>query len=137
MAEKMNYKKRDASDETKMMVAGNIKYFLAINRKTQMEAAKDLGITQSTFNTWCIGTSIPSIDKLEAVAKYLHCTIADLVLSPVDIEQRKESTDNVLAHDPTIQRTLRKLVQLPYSDQHIVIALIERMYESTPNHQGC
>ena len=131
MAERTSYKKRDASDETKMMVAGNIKYYLAINRKTQMEAAKDLGVTQSTFNTWCIGSSIPSIDKLETIAKYLHCTVADLVTSPADIGKRDASTDVVLTHDPTIQQTLRKLVNLSYMDQHMIIALVNRLAENS------
>jgi len=46
---------------------------------TVYKIAKDTDIPQSTFSQWKSGRSVPKVDKLQKVAKYLDVPLEDLV----------------------------------------------------------
>ena len=46
---------------------------------TQEEAAKALGVARSTVAMWECGASLPTADKLKAIASLYECTIEDLL----------------------------------------------------------
>ena len=44
------------------------------NGHTTVSAAKALGVSQPTYNTWELGTREPNIDKILALCNLLHTT---------------------------------------------------------------
>lgn len=47
-------------------------------KKTQMEVAECIGVSQPTYSTWETGRFLPNSKFLPALAAALHCTIDDL-----------------------------------------------------------
>lgn len=63
----------------KIIMANNIKKYLALNHKTQIELCQDLHIKPSTFSDWVNAKTYPRIDKIELMAKYFGIKKSDLV----------------------------------------------------------
>ena len=64
---------------------------MEINQKTQIDIINDLGINKSAISTWCNGTRLPRMDKVDMLAKYLHCKRSDLLEDKT--EEKKEETE--------------------------------------------
>lgn len=60
----------------------NLRYHLVKSRKSQVEAAKAINVSQQTFNTWFNGIAIPRPDKLERLAKLFNVEPSDLLSEP-------------------------------------------------------
>ena len=48
----------------------NLRYILEKEGKRQIDLAKELNISKSTVSSWCCGTRLPRLNKLETIAKY-------------------------------------------------------------------
>lgn len=59
--------------------AKNLKRLVSNSGRSQKEIAQALGVTYSTFNTWCRGKAIPSMAKVQAVAEYFGVGKSDLL----------------------------------------------------------
>ena len=46
---------------------------------SQEHVAKKLGVTQSAISQWESGETMPSADKLKAIAELYQCTVDDLL----------------------------------------------------------
>ena len=46
---------------------------------TQMEVAKQLGVTDSAVNQWEIGKTLPNTKRLGELAKLYGCTVDELL----------------------------------------------------------
>lgn len=57
-----------------------LKYYLALNGKTQTDMVKDLGYDKSTVSGWCSGARVPKVDVIIDIAYYLHVTPGDLII---------------------------------------------------------
>lgn len=57
----------------------NLKYYMSINQKSQVDLVNDLGYDKSAVSTWCNGTRLPRMDKVDAIAKYLGVRRSDLI----------------------------------------------------------
>lgn len=55
----------------------NLRTNLNRSRKTQIEAAKAIDVSQQTFNTWYNGIAIPRPDKMERLAKFFGIEASD------------------------------------------------------------
>ena len=66
-------------DYYKKIFSNNLKYYMSVNNKSQIDIINDLGINKSAISTWCNGTRLPRMDKVDALAKYLHCKRSDLI----------------------------------------------------------
>ena len=75
-----------SEDTYKRIFSKNLKHYMEINRKTQTDIINDLGINKSAISTWCNGTRLPRMDKVDMLAKYLHCKRSDL------IEEKEDSS---------------------------------------------
>lgn len=71
-----------SENEVKQIFASNLRRLLANYSLSQKDAARTLGIASQTFNNWCKGNSIPSIDTIDKLADFFHCTRSDLIESP-------------------------------------------------------
>lgn len=68
-----------SDDYYKNIFSNNLKYYMQLNRKTQIDLINDLGINKSAISTWCNGTRLPRMDKVDMLAKYFHINRSDLI----------------------------------------------------------
>lgn len=93
------------SDETyKKIFSQNLNYYMSLNRKTQSDIINDLGYNKSAVSTWCNGTRLPRMDKVDALAKYFGINRSDL------IEEKNQHERNLLSarDERDISRRLEK-----------------------------
>ena len=95
------------SDEAyKKIFSKNLNYFMELNDKTQTDLINDLGFNKSAVSTWCNGTRLPRMDKVEALAKYFKINRSDL------IEEKNAENRHTLSlkDERDISRKLNKLM---------------------------
>ena len=73
---------------TKKIFSKNLNYYMEKNQKTQSDIINDLGFNKSAVSTWCNGTRLPRMDKVEALAKYFGINRSDL------IEEKSSANDS-------------------------------------------
>ena len=64
----------------------NLKYYMDLNKKTQNDIIRDLGINKSAISTWCNGTRLPRMDKVDLLARYCGIKRSDLIEDKSDCE---------------------------------------------------
>lgn len=74
-----------AEDEYKRIFSKNLRKYMSLNNKTQVDLINDLGFNKSAVSTWCNGTRLPRMDKVDALAKYFGIRRSD------SIEDKSES----------------------------------------------
>ena len=79
-------------DQYKQTFAKNLKHYMGINNKDQIDLINDLGFNKSSVSSWCNGTRLPRMDKVDALAKYFHINRSDLI-------EDKSSTDDIYTYD--------------------------------------
>lgn len=57
----------------------NLNYYMAINGKSQTDLINELGFNKSAVSTWCNGTRLPRMDKVEILARYFNINRSDLI----------------------------------------------------------
>lgn len=57
----------------------NLNYYMDKRGKTQTDLIRDLGLNKSAVSTWCNGTRLPRMDKVDALAKYFGIKRSDLI----------------------------------------------------------
>lgn len=63
----------------KRIFSKNLNYYMELNQKTQTDIINDLGFNKSAVSTWCNGTRLPRMDKVDALAKYFKINRSDLI----------------------------------------------------------
>lgn len=66
-------------DYYKKIFSKNLNHYMELNQKTQVDLINDLGINKSAISTWCNGTRLPRMDKVDMLAKYFHINRSDLI----------------------------------------------------------
>lgn len=94
-------------DYYKKIFSQNLKYYMELNEKTQVDIINDLGINKSAISTWCNGTRLPRMDKVDMLAKYFRINRSDL------IEERKPTTSTTLKKGITINVLGRVAAGIP------------------------
>jgi len=61
------------------IIAKNLRRLLIEKDKTQADLCHDLKLNKGTVSSWCNGTRIPRMDKIDMLCKYLGCTRSDLM----------------------------------------------------------
>lgn len=83
----------------------NLNYYMALNGKSQTDLINDLGFNKSAVSTWCNGTRLPRMDKVEMLARYFSINRSDLI-------EEKEATSGYYLNDETA-----KLAQEMFEDE--------------------
>ena len=68
-----------SDDVEKKIFSKNLNRLLRVNNKTQKEVADAIGVLPTTFNSWCMGVSIPRMGKVQKLADYFKCSKSDLI----------------------------------------------------------
>lgn len=66
-------------DQYKKIFSKNLKYYMALHNKEQIDLINDLGFNKSAVSTWCNGTRLPRMDKVEKLAQYFNINRSDLI----------------------------------------------------------
>ena len=75
-----------SEDTFKKIFSNNLKYYLEINNKTQIDLVNDLGFDKSTVSTWVNGTRLPRMDKVDMLSKYFNINRSDLIEEKSDVQ---------------------------------------------------
>lgn len=63
----------------KEIFSKNLRYYMSLKDKSQIDIVNDLGYDKSAVSTWCNGTRLPRMDKVDALAEYLGVRRSDLI----------------------------------------------------------
>ncbi len=63
----------------KKIFSKNLRRLMDTSDKSQTDIINDLGFTRSAVSSWVIGTRLPRMDKVDALANYFHCKRSDLI----------------------------------------------------------
>lgn len=66
-------------DEYRMIFSKNLNHYLAVNGKKQSDVINDLNVNKSAISSWCNGTRLPRMSKIQMLADYLNINISDLI----------------------------------------------------------
>lgn len=104
-------------DQFKRIFSNNLKKYMELHGKSQIDLINDLGFNKSAVSTWCNGTRLPRMDKVDALARYFNINRADL------IEDKSEYLQSSTAAQPTAGfPTLRP-------DETVLLALYNQLNE--------
>lgn len=83
------------SEETyKKIFSKNLNYYMELNGKTQSDLINDLGFNKSAVSTWCNGSRLPRMDKVETLAQYFKINRSDLIeeklTDPLTVRDERE-----------------------------------------------
>lgn len=76
-------------EEQKRIFAKNLNHYLEYNGLQQKELADILGEKRTTVNTWCVGKSLPRLNKVQRMADYFGIGKSDL-LNDHEFTEEKE-----------------------------------------------
>ena len=65
--------------EYQKIFSNNLKHYMNINNKSQIDLINDLGFNKSAVSTWVNGTRLPRMDKVNMLAEYFGCKRSDLI----------------------------------------------------------
>lgn len=63
----------------KKIFSKNLKKYMYLNSKTQTDLINDLGFNKSAVSTWCSGSRLPRMDKVQLLADYFGIEKSDLL----------------------------------------------------------
>lgn len=66
-------------EDYKLIFSKNLKKYMELNDKEQIDLINDLGFNKSAVSTWCNGTRLPRMDKVNALAEYFGINRSDLI----------------------------------------------------------
>ena len=79
-------------DKYKKIFSKNLTYYMDLRGKTQIDIINDLGINKSAISSWCKGTRLPRMSKVQLLADYLNIDISDLLNKEENYNQYFEFT---------------------------------------------
>lgn len=82
---------------------------LAASGYTQTELARYLGLKSQTISHWISGRSTPTFDRLEAIARYFHLSVSELL---GDIDPDESPSPSIIFHSVSDD-----LTQIPYGSE--------------------
>lgn len=66
-------------NDLKIVFSRNLTKLLSKYDKTQKEVAEELGISPTTFNSWCTGDRMPRMDKIQLLSNYFNVLKSELI----------------------------------------------------------
>lgn len=63
----------------KKIFSKNLNHYMELNGKTQSDLINDLDFNKSAVSTWCNGSRLPRMDKVETLARYFKINRSDLI----------------------------------------------------------
>lgn len=125
------FNEMDIDDIQKEVFAENLRYYIELNQKQQIDVAKDLGINPTTLSMWCTGKSFPRSGKLQALADYFKIGKTDLIdpriNKPVD-EEFSSVALNIGMNDERFKKIIIEYSRLPVSKKNCYVNFSKNLY---------
>ena len=86
-----------SEESYKKIFSKNLNHYMELNGKTQSDLINDLGFNKSAVSTWCNGTRLPRMDKVEMLARYFSINRSDLI----EEKDSSETDDHYYLNDET------------------------------------
>lgn len=83
----------------KKIFSKNLNYYMQMNGTSQTDIINDLGFNKSAVSTWCNGTRLPRMDKVDALARYFKISRSELMEERTD----GKTEDRYYLNDETAQ----------------------------------
>ena len=80
-----------SEEQYRKIFSKNLRYYMTLHNKTQMDIINDLNINKSAISTWVNGTRLPRMDKVDMLAKYFHINRSDLIEEKSESEMSQKS----------------------------------------------
>jgi len=117
------------------LFARNLNYFIDLNNKAQTDLSKDLKISKATVSTWCNGTRIPRMDKVDLLCGYFNIKRSDLIEDRTEKQEEKGYYLNMetqqmletMQINPQLKILFDASSKLEPSDIDYVLHLVERL----------
>lgn len=90
-----------SEDQYKKIFSTNLKRYMELNGKSQIDIINDLGFNKSAVSTWCNGTRLPRMDKVDALAKYFGVNRSDLIEEHKEAEKVSANSNNIESENGT------------------------------------
>lgn len=68
-----------SEEETKKIFAKNLRYFMNLNNKKQVDLARYLGCSTGLVSAWYAGQKMPRVNAINEICKWFHIEMSDLV----------------------------------------------------------
>ena len=98
---------------------------MEMNGKNQSDIVNDLGFNKSAVSTWCNGTRLPRMDKVEALARYFGVNRSDL------IEEKSMNAPLTKKDERDIAKTLEETLSQLENDQEGLLFSGEALDDET------
>lgn len=105
-------------DDYKRIFSKNLNKIMELNNKTQVDLINDLGFNKSAVSTWCNGSRLPRMDKVDMLCSYFKVKRTDLL------------EDNKFAKQPnTIQENeiVTNFRMLDEKDKPIIVEFVKNL----------
>ena len=115
-----------SESDYKRIFRKNLKSYMDLNNKSQMDIVNDLHLSQSTVSNWCTGLKLPRMDKVQMLADYFGIEKSDLL-------EDKSQTNPVLnkRDERDIMKRLKQTLEDVETDQDALMFDGEIMDERT------
>ena len=95
-----------SDDAAKKIFARNLKYFMDLNQKKQVDLAKYLGCSTGLVSAWYSGQKMPRIQTINEICLWFHIEMSDLLT-----DTSKEQEDGYYLNEET-----KKIAQAIYDN---------------------
>ena len=68
-----------SDDKYKYLFSKNLNYYMTLKNKTQADIINDLDINKSAVSSWCNGTRLPRMNKVQMLADYFGIHFSKLI----------------------------------------------------------
>lgn len=111
-------------EDQKRVFSLNLRRILSERGLEQVELSDALGLPPQTVNSWAKGKAFPRMDKLQALADYLHLPKSALIDPPGTEPQTIEA---LLMMRPDLDQLLDVARKLSPSDVQVLLGLARRL----------
>lgn len=126
------------SENERKIFARNLRRYMALKDKKQIDLMNDLGLSSSTVSSWVNGIKMPRMDKVQMLADYLGIRKSDLI---EDITCYDSVNDNkqtyyldeetakyaqMIASDPDLKMLFDATRKIKKEDMQLVYEMVKR-----------
>lgn len=116
-------------DEQKRIFAKNLNKYMLLNKKQQVDVAKDLDINPTTLNMWCKGNSMPNVGKIQKLADYFRIGKSDLTDEKEERDIDSEYSDIAMKiglSDARFKKIIVEYSKLPTEKKDLLCEFFEK-----------
>jgi len=105
----------------------NLDQLLAKQEKTQADLARYMKVSTATASDWCNAHKMPRVDKIKAIANWLHVSMGDLLEERHYMDDESAELANFLRENPDYKVLFSAVQNVRPEDISFVKEMIERM----------